>query len=72
MFAEVPGEFEEGDVFLANAVENPDGADPFIGKTDDLAPGAAEVPLNRLYARGGCMKMLLKKFLENVHRQEFR
>jgi len=53
MFAEVPGEFEEGDVFLANAVENPDGADPFIGKTDDLAPGAAEVPLNRLYARGG-------------------
>jgi hypothetical protein len=55
------GEFEEGDVFLADAVEDADGGGFFVGETDDFAPGAAEIALERLEVRCRRVEMLLEK-----------
>jgi hypothetical protein len=67
MAAKVFGKFEKGDVFFADAVQDADGADFFVGEADDLAAGTAELALERLDALGRCVKMLLKKLFENVH-----
>ena len=40
---------------------------PAAGKTDDDAPRAAELALQRLHALGRHMKVLLEEPLENVH-----
>ena len=61
------GEFEKGDVFFADAIQDADGRDVFVGETDDLAAGTTELALERLDALGRCVKMLLEEFIENVH-----
>ena len=43
--AEMFGEFEEGDVFLADVVEDADGVVLIVRQADDFAAGAAEVAL---------------------------
>jgi hypothetical protein len=66
------GEFEEGGVLFADAVENADGAVFFIGEADDFATGAAEFTLERGDALGRRVEMLLEEFFENVHSIDFR
>ncbi len=60
------GEFEEGGVFLANGVENADGAMFFVGEADDFAAGTAEFALERDDALGWGLEMLLEEIFENV------
>src|SRR5579863_8176244 len=67
MLGEMPREFQEGNVFFAHAVEDPDRADPFAGQANDLAPGAAEFSQHGLHLLDRPVKMLLEKFLEDVH-----
>ena len=67
MPAEMPREFEERGVLFAHIVENADRADSFRRQPDDLAPRAAELPLQRLHLRNRQVEVLLKKFLENIH-----
>ncbi len=70
--AKMFGEFEEGDVLFADAVQNADGAVFFVGEPDDLAAGTAQLALQRHDALGRCVEMLLEKFFENVHECGFR
>ena len=63
----MPGEFEESGVLFAHIVEDADGAGLFAGQSDDLAPGAAELPLQRLHLRDRRVEMLLEEMVENVH-----
>src|SRR5579864_6033807 len=62
-------ESEERSVFFAHAVENSYRAIPFVGKTNDLASGAAKLALQRLHPRRWRVKMLLKQPLKNVHKE---
>lgn len=71
VFAEVARECEEGKILFANAVENADGADLFVGQANDFSAGTAELPLQRLDARGSGMEMLLEEFLKGVHKREY-
>jgi hypothetical protein len=66
------GEFEEGDVFFADAVEYADGAVRAGGKADDFAAGAAEFALERLDALDRQVKMLLEQRFENVYGHSFQ
>ena len=66
--AKVAGEFEEGDVFFADVIEDADGGGVGGGEADDLASGASQLALQRLDAIGASVKMLFEKLLENVHR----
>jgi hypothetical protein len=59
--AKVFGEFEEGDVFFADVVENADGVVFFVGKTDDFAAGATEVALERDDALGKGVEVLFEE-----------
>jgi hypothetical protein len=43
--AKMFGEFEEGGVFFANAVEDSDGAVIFVGEADDFTAGTAQLAL---------------------------
>ena len=49
VFAEVAGEFKEGDILFAHSVQYADGADAFRGETDDLSAGATEFSLHWLH-----------------------
>ena len=68
--AEMTGKFEEGRVFLADVVEDADGAGLVVGEANDFAAGTAEFALYRLDSRGRRVEMLLEKILENAHRDE--
>jgi hypothetical protein len=70
--AKVFGEFEEGGVLFADAVEDADGAGFFIRETDDFAAGAAEFSLEGLDARGRRVKVLFEERFENVDGHGFR
>ena len=72
VFAKMLGELQEGDVFFAHVVQNPDRALLPGGKPDNIPSRAAELALKRLYLRGRRVKMLLKQFLQNVHIRERR
>src|SRR5436309_14419046 len=61
------GEFEEGGVFFADAIENADGPAFLVGQPNDFAAGAAEFALQRHDAVGRRGEMVLEEFLENVH-----
>ena len=65
--AKMFGEFEEGGVFFADAIENADGPAFLVGQPNDFAAGAAEFALQRHDAVGRRVEMLLEEFLENVH-----
>src|ERR1700751_212629 len=67
MLGKVPREFEEGDIFLAHAVENPNRADSLASQANDLAPGTAEFSLHGLHLLDRHMKMLLEELFEDVH-----
>jgi len=54
------GEFEEGDVFFADAVEDADGLVFFVGEADNLRPEPPEIALERGMRSGGVWKMLLE------------
>lgn len=69
--AKMFGEFEEGDVFFADAVQNADGAVFLIGEADDFAAGTAEIALERDDALGGRVEMLLKELFENFQGHGF-
>jgi hypothetical protein len=60
--AKMFGEFEKGDVFLADAVEDADGGGFFVREADDFAAGAAEFALERLNARWRRVEVLLEEF----------
>ena len=67
MPAKMPGKFEKGDVLFAHVVQNADRAGRSAGQPDDLAPGAAELALQRQYLLGRRVEMLLEELFENVH-----
>ena len=69
--AKVFGEFEEGGVFFADVVENADGTVFFIGQPDDFAAGTAEFALERDYALGRRVEMLLEELFENFQGHGF-
>ena len=54
-------EFQEGDIFFADVVENADGSGFFVGKADDFPAGAAEFALERDDARGRSVEVLLEE-----------
>jgi len=60
MAAEMFGEFEEGDVFFTDVVEDADGLVFFVGEADDFAAGAPEIALERGDALGRRVEMLLE------------
>jgi hypothetical protein len=62
------GEGEEGSVFFADVVEDPDGASRACAQANDFTPGAAEFALERLDALNGHVKMLFEESFENVYR----
>jgi hypothetical protein len=55
------GEGEERNVFLANVVENADGAARAGRKTSDFASGATEFTLERLDALHGNVEVVLEE-----------
>jgi hypothetical protein len=59
--AEVAREFEEGEIFFANIVEDADGGGVGSGEADDLAAGAAEFALKRKDTLGGFAEVLFEK-----------
>lgn len=61
MAAKMFGEFHEGEVFFADAVEDADGAVLFGGEAEDFAARAAEVALERLDARGRGVEVALEE-----------
>jgi hypothetical protein len=61
MLAKVLGEFQEGRVFPAHVVKNPDCADFPRTQPDDLSPRAAELSLQGLHLLDGRVEMLLEK-----------
>ena len=63
----MPGEFEEGDILFAHAVQNANRAEFFAGEPDDLASRTAELTLQRLHPLDRCVEMPLKKSFENFH-----
>src|SRR5215472_15649783 len=67
MTAEVAREFDEGDVFLANVVENADCARPLTDETNDAASGAAELALQGIGAQRGEMKEPLEQLGKDIH-----
>ena len=71
MAAKMSGEFKEGGVFFAHAVEDADGADSCVGQTDDFAAGTTELALERDDALGRSVKMVLEELLENVQGHGF-
>ncbi len=70
--AKMFGEFEEGGVFFADAIENADGVIFFVGEPDDFAAGTAELALQRHDALGRRVEMLLEEFFENVQGHGFQ
>src|SRR5712664_1577576 len=68
MFAKMLGEFQEGGVLFAHAIQNANGAGALVGKADDLAPRAAKFAVQRLHPLHRPVKMLLKQPVQNVHR----
>jgi len=51
--AKMPGEFEESNVLFADVIENANGARPFVGQPDDIAPRTAKLALERLHPSHG-------------------
>ena len=60
MPSKVPGKLEERYILFANVVQNADRALLLGGKPDDIAAGAAELALQRLYPRCRQVEMPLK------------
>ena len=56
------GEFEEGDVFFSDTVEDADGGGFLVRETNDFAAGAAELALERLNTRWRRVEVLLEEF----------
>ena len=67
VLAKVAGEFKEGGILFANAIQNADGACPFARQADDLAARSAKFSLYGLHPFDGELEMLLEESLENVH-----
>jgi len=55
--AEVAGEFEEGEIFFADVIEDADGRGPSGREASDLTAGAAELALKRDDALSGFVEM---------------
>src|SRR5712664_4311035 len=51
--AKMLGKFEKGDVLFSDGVQDADGGDVFVGETDDLAAGTAELALEQI-GRASC------------------
>ena len=62
MSAKMAGEFQESDVLFAHVVENADRADVRATQPDDLAPRAAQLPLQGLHLLHRRVEVLLKEF----------
>src|ERR1700751_922330 len=60
-------EFQEGFILFPHAVQDPYRADFIVREANNLSPGPAEFPLQRLNIRCRSAEMLLEQFLENVH-----
>jgi len=70
--AKMFGEFKEGGIFFADAVENADRTVFFVDEPDDFASGAAEFALQRQNALWRRVEMLLEELFENVQGHEFQ
>ena len=57
------GEFEEGDVFFADGVEDADGAMSGGGEAKDFAAGGAEIALEGEDARGGHVEVVFEELI---------
>ena len=70
--AKMPGKLEEGNVFFAHAIQNPNRAEFFAGKPDDLTSRSAEFALQGLRPLDRRVEMVLKELFENVHEKDSR
>src|SRR5678815_5989069 len=67
MAAKVPGELDEGCIFLMDVVQNPYRARFFPEKPDDVAPGPPQFTLQGFDALHRRLEVLLEKLLEDFH-----
>lgn len=67
MAAKVPGELDEGRIFLMDVVQNPYRASFFPEKPDDVAAGSAQLTLQGFDALHRRLEVLLEKLLEDFH-----
>ena len=67
MTPEMPRKLQKCDVFLAHPINYSKSAPAGVGKTNDVSPGASELPLKRMNPLDRRVKVLLEKFFQNVH-----
>jgi len=67
MAAKVPGELDEGCIFLMDVVQNPYRARFFPEKPDDMAPGPPQLTLQGFDPLHRRLEVLLEKLLEDFH-----
>jgi hypothetical protein len=67
MSPEVPGKFEESDVFFTHVIQDPNRTRSSAGQPEDFPSRAAEFSLQRHHLFSRRVKTLLEKLLENVH-----
>src|SRR6185369_17513564 len=65
-------EAQECDVLFTDVIDNANRAGLGIAQPNNVAAGTAELSLNGKHAFGSAVEMLLKKFLEDVHRRNLK
>src|SRR5271169_3061115 len=64
-------ELEERDILFPHSIQNPNRRRLLVSQSNNIAPRATELALQRHHTRGRRTKVFLEKFLEHVHKDSY-